>query len=250
MSRWITDQGRTDGVALRLFCLPYAGGGANIFRSWSNLLPSLIEVCPIQLPGRGGRWLESPFTNVSLLAQAIARELVPYLDKPFALFGHSMGAIIGFELAHQLRNEQIIEPVHLFVSGCRAPQIPSSEQPSFDLPEVEFLNKLRGLGGSSDGVLDDPKFTKLLLPLLRADFEMIQTYRYSRQEPLACPITALGGLQDHVVKHEELKAWREQTTGVFSLRLFPGNHFFIHTAQVLLLETLSREMECRLATLR
>jgi medium-chain acyl-[acyl-carrier-protein] hydrolase len=242
MSKWITGQGRNENAALRLFCLPYAGGATDIFRPWSNLLPSNIEVCPIQLPGRGGRLLEPPFTNLSLLVEALTSELRPYLDRPFALFGHSMGAIIVFELARQLRSKQINEPLHLFVSGWRAPQIPRREQPSFDLPEAEFLNKLRGLGGSPDGLLDNPKFIQLLLPLLRADFKMIQTYTYSPQPPLACSITALGGLQDHVAKQEDLEAWREQTTGAFSLRLLPGNHFFIHEAQPVLLALLADEI--------
>src|SRR5205085_9026436 len=128
-------QGRNEDAALRLLCLPYAGGAADIFRSWANVFPPTIEVCPIQLPGRGGRLLEPPFTNLSLLVETLTSELLPYLDKPFALFGHSMGAIIVFELARQLRSKKINEPLHLFVSAWRAPQIPRRERPSFDLPE-------------------------------------------------------------------------------------------------------------------
>ena len=242
MSKWILNGNHDDRAALRLFCCPYAGSASDIFRSWSGILPPSIHVCPIQLPGRGGRLLEPPFRNLLLLVQTLTRELSSYLQKPFALFGHSMGAAISFELARQLRNEYGVEPMHLFVAGFRAPQLPRQEKPSFDLPQAEFLQKLHSLGGSAKEMLDHPKFIQLLLPAVRADFEMIQTYTYSPQPPLNCRITALGGSEDHVVKAEELMAWREQTTGTFRLRTFPGNHFFLQTAQHPLLAILADEL--------
>jgi surfactin synthase thioesterase subunit len=242
MSKWVLNQGQNNQASLRLFCCPYAGGASDIFRSWSASLSSNIEVCPLQLPGRGGRLLEAPCRSLSFLVEVLTRELLPYLKKPFALFGHSMGAAISFELARQLRNEYGIEPVHLFVSGFRAPQLPRRETPSFDLPQAEFLDKLYSLGGSAKELLDNPKFIQLLLPAVRADFEMIQTYIYAPEPPLTCPITAFGGLDDHVVKREELAHWREQTTGTFTLRILPGNHFFLQTAQERLLAILAEEL--------
>lgn len=242
MSKWVLNRKRNDEATLRLFCCPYAGGGSDIFHRWSVGLPSEIEVCPLQLPGRGGRLLESPYRRLLELVEVLAHELQPYLKKPFALFGHSMGAAISFELARRLRDEYGIEPARLFVSGFRAPQLPRREKPSFDLPQAEFLDKLHSLGGSAKELLDNPRFIRLMLPAVRADFEMIQTYTYSPQPPLTCPITALGGVDDHIVKHEELAAWREQTTGTFTLRTLPGNHFFLHTAQDRLLEILADEL--------
>jgi medium-chain acyl-[acyl-carrier-protein] hydrolase len=241
MSKWVLNNGRNDDATLRLFCCPYAGGATDVFRSWSTRLPANIAVCPVQLPGRGGRLLEPPYRSLLLLVEVLARELSPYLKKPFALFGHSMGAAISFELAHQLRNQYGVEPLHLFVSGFRAPHLPRREVPSFDLPEAEFIDKLHSLGGSAKELLDNPRFVKLLLPAVRADFELIQTYTYSPQPPLTCPITALGGLEDNVVRREELAAWREQTTGTFTLQTLPGDHFFLHTAQDRILAILADE---------
>ena len=242
MSKWILNQDRNNHASLRLFCFPYAGGSSEIFRYWAAGLSSNIAVCPLQFPGRGGRLLEAPYRSLPLLVDVLTRELFPFLQKPFALFGHSMGAAISFELAQQLRNKYGIEPAHLFVSGFRAPQLPRRETPSFDLPEAEFLDKLHSLGGSAKELLDHPRFVQLLLPGIRADFEMIQTYTYSPQPPLTCPITALGGSEDHIVRREELAAWREQTTGTFTLQTLPGNHFFLHTAQDRLLAILGNEL--------
>jgi medium-chain acyl-[acyl-carrier-protein] hydrolase len=247
MSKWLSNKSYDERAALRLICFPYAGGDVDIFRAWSKALSPAVEVCPVQLPGRGRRFFEDPFTNLTQLVQILTRELQPYLDKPFALFGHSMGAIMSFELARALRNERLAEPVHLFVSGWRAPHIPSRERPSYDLPQDEFLEKLRRLGGTPAELLENAKFVKLLLPLLRADFEVIQTYAYSPQPPLTCPITALGGSHDHVAGREELEAWREHTTASFSLRMLPGEHFFLHTAQPLMLEILARELDLNLS---
>lgn len=249
MSKWLPNNSFDRRPALRLFCLPYAGGDVDIFRAWSKALPPGVEVCPVQLPGRGRRFREAPFTRLTQLVQAFARELRPYMDAPFAFFGHSMGAVTGFELARALRSERLAGPAHLFVSGWRAPHIPSRERPSYDLPETEFLEKLRRLGGTPAELLENAKFVKLLLPLLRADFELIQTYAYAPEPPLACPITALGGLQDNVAGREQLEAWREHTTCSFSLRMLPGGHFFPHTAQPLLLEILARELDLSLSRL-
>jgi medium-chain acyl-[acyl-carrier-protein] hydrolase len=242
-SRWLSGYKPNPRAALRLFCFPYAGGAANIFHSWSQSLPSSVEVCPVQLPGRGNRLPEPAFTGLELLVETAARELLPFFDKPFAFFGHSMGAIISFELANRLRLEQRREPVHLFVSGRHAPQIPEDETPTYNLPEKDFLDELRRLKGTPAEVLEHAELMQLMLPVLRADFELIQTYRFAARPLLDCPITAFGGMEDTEVTRESLEAWREMTTGAFKLRMLPGDHFFLNIARPLFLQTLARDLQ-------
>ncbi len=182
---------------------------------------------------------ERPFTRLGPLVEALAAALRPYFDVPFAFFGHSMGAVIGFELARRLRGERLEGPAHLFVAGRRAPQIHDGGPFDFNLPEAEFIEELRRLNGTPREVLEHPELMQLVLPLLRADFEAIQTYDYAAAAPLDCPITAFGGTDDKDISRADLEAWREHTRSSFALRMFDGDHFFLHTAETPLLRTLS-----------
>ena len=239
---WIAYRKPNPQARLRLFCFPYAGTGASIFRTWSDSLPADVEVCPVQFPGRGTRLMETPFTQLSPLVQALAQTLLPLLDKPFAFFGHSLGALVGFELARQLRRQSGVQPVRLFVSADRAPQIPPRDRPIHALPEREFLGELRRLNGIPGKVLEEADLMQIMLPVLRADLAVYETYVYSSEPPLNCPISIFGGLQDHRVSRGDLEAWRDQTSVSFSLRMFPGDHFFWNTTQPLLLQALSKEL--------
>ncbi len=239
---WVACHTPNPQARLRLFCFPYAGGGAPIFHTWSDGLPAEVEVCPVQFPGRGTRLREPPFTQLSPLVRALAQALSPLLDTPFAFFGHSLGALVSFELARQLRQQHSLEPVCLFISAHPAPQIPSSRPPMHTLPEREFLEKLRRLGGTPTEVLEHEELMQLVLPVLRADFAVYETYAYSAEFPLSCPISAFGGLHDRSVNRSDLEAWRAQTHAPFSLRMLPGDHFFLNTAKPLLLRLLSREL--------
>ena len=241
VDRWIPFRKPDPKARLRLFCFPYAGAGALIFRKWSDGLPRDIEVCPIQLPGRGTRLTEPPFTKLSCLIEALVRALVPLLDKPFAFFGHSLGALIGFELARQIRRQYGVHPIRLFASAGRAPQIPHRAPPIHTLPDNEFLAELRRLNGTPRELLDHEELMEVMLPILRADFALYETYLYSTEPPLNCPISAFGGLQDRRVNASDLEAWRSQTSASFSLRMFPGDHFFLK--EPLLLQALSQELQ-------
>jgi medium-chain acyl-[acyl-carrier-protein] hydrolase len=243
ISPWLLPARPNPNAALRLFCFPYAGGSAQIFRSWSQRLPPSVEVCAVQLPGRGNRLREPPCTDLDTLVRTLAEALLSYLDKPFAFFGHSMGALICFELAHRLRERESPGPIQLFVSSHRAPQLDRDGPASYDLPEPEFLEELRRINGTPREVLEHPELIQLMLPFLRADFELVQAYRYPPRPPLDTPITALGGLRDEDVSREQLAGWREQTTAQFSLHMLPGDHFFIQTSEALLLEVLSRRLD-------
>jgi medium-chain acyl-[acyl-carrier-protein] hydrolase len=185
---------------------------------------------------------EKPFTNLFDLVAAAAPVLAQYMDCQFAFFGHSMGAMISFEVARYLRRTGGKEPAHLFLSGCRAPQLAHTRAVTYDLPEAEFVEDLRRLKGTPAEVLEHPELLQLLLPLLRADFAITQTYNYVEEAPLGCPLTIFGGLEDDEATRDNLSPWREQTTGAFALHMLPGDHFFLHTSQDLLFEVVRQEL--------
>src|SRR5262249_28939051 len=149
-----------------------------MYRGWANSLPENVHVIPVELPGRGSRLKESPFVGLSDLVEALTEAIEPLLDGPFAFFGHSMGAMIAFELARSVCQQLNSRPEILFASGRRAPQIPDATPPSYDLPDEEFLAELRRINGTPDDVLAHRELMGLLVPLLRADFQMVQTYQY------------------------------------------------------------------------
>jgi medium-chain acyl-[acyl-carrier-protein] hydrolase len=236
---WFLCYRQLPNAKLRLFCFPYAGGGALIYRPWVDHLPTSVEAHLVQPPGRGGRLREAPFTSIEPMIESIASAILQYLDRPFAFFGHSMGAVIAFELARRLKREFNKEPACLFLSARRAPQLPDGDVITYNLPEPEFIDELRRLNGTPKEVFESPELLQLLLPVLRADFEVCQTYRFTEGAPLDCPISVYGGLQDEEVLQEHLDAWREQTTSSFTSQMFPGDHFFLHPYQSMLLRTLS-----------
>lgn len=225
-----------------MFCFPFGGGGASIFHTWPDNLPALVEIVPIQLPGREVRLMEDTYTDVAPLVEDVSREIIGYRDLPFVLFGHSMGAVIVFELARQLRKEHATEPAGLFVSGRRAPQLPAKKPPIHDLPESEFLDELHRLNGTPKQLLEHEELMQLMIPTLRADFELVETYSYTPDVPLGCPIIAFGGTTDPEVSEEELDAWSEQTSSRFSMHLFEGDHFFLQTAQDSLWRVITQEL--------
>ncbi len=227
---------------IRLFCFPFAGGNALTYRTWSDNLPHWIEVCPVELPGRGSRLRETPFMDIPSLVSALGKALAIFLDKPYAFFGHSMGALIGFELARYFRKNQLPQPIHFFASGHTAPPWPDSHPPIHNLPEQQFIQELRKLNGTPDAVLNNDELMQLLLPILRADFAMNETYEFTQDQPLECPISVFGGENDRDVNRESLEAWQNETTSDFSLKILPGGHFFIQTSRQVILQSIETEL--------
>ena len=208
-------------------------------------------MCLVQLPGRGARIGEPPFTCMKALVNAIADQIDRERRCPYAFYGHSMGATIGFELACELRRRYGTEPAALFLSGRRAPHVPRSTPQSFDLPDDQFIAELRRLNGTPEEVLSDRKLLELFLPLLRADFQVVEQYRYQVQARLSCPITVYGGLQDVDVSVQDLQMWQEHTVAEFQMRLFSGGHFFIQEVNNPdFLQALGRDVSATLITLR
>jgi len=239
---WIVRQQAKPAARMRLFCFPYAGGAASIYHGWSAELPASVEVCAIQLPGRQNRILEAPYTDMPALITTLMDVLAPYLDRPYAFFGHSLGAMIAFELARALRRQGRPEPVHLFVSGHRTPALPSRYDPTYHLPDAAFLDSVRRLNGTPAAVLDNAELLQLMLPLLRADFTLAETYAYVPEPPLLSPISAFGGLQDVRISEAEITAWGALTQGDFFARMLPGDHFFLHSSRAQLLAALAEDL--------
>jgi len=240
-NRWLVRPRPNPDAALRLVCFPYAGGGATVFRTWPDALPPEVELLAIALPGRDARAKESLFHRLTPLTASLADAIGPELRAPFAIFGHSFGAMVGLGLARELQRRSLGQPVHFFASARRAPQLPE-RIPLHGLSEPELVVALRRLGGTSDAVFDVPDLVKYFLPILRADIAVSETATIGIDAPLSCPITALGGIGDERVSVDELDAWRAQTTGPFERELYPGGHFFLHSAREQVLGSLSRRL--------
>jgi surfactin synthase thioesterase subunit len=244
---WFVRYRQDTQAPLRLFCFSYAGGGASIFRSWPDLLPSGVEVYAVQLPGHEYRLGEPAYTRLMPLVQALADAISPYLEKPFAFFGHSMGALVSFELARQLRCTYDKHPACLYLAAFRAPQLPNPNIKIYHLPEEVFKVVLRA-EGIPERILQNEEIMQAMLPTLRADFELCDTYKYTEEPPLASPFAIFGGLEDVRISADDLQGWRIHSSAVSSLSMLPGSHFFIHSAQDLLLAAISQDLAVLLDT--
>lgn len=241
-SRWFAYSVIRPRGRLRLFCLPYAGRGADLFANWAEALPAWVDVCPIQLPGRGSRLGEPLFQRCGPLVDAIAAAVTSGDARPFALFGHSMGAILAFELARQLRDHGKPQPLHLFVSGSSAPHLPHGQRARCELPPDQFVAELERLNGTPKQVIESDELMRMLVPVLRADFAVCDMYQYGEQPPLECPITAFCGAHDPEAPAAACNAWAAQTSRAFTLHVLPGDHFFINTLRSTVLALVSREL--------
>jgi medium-chain acyl-[acyl-carrier-protein] hydrolase len=241
-NKWFLFPRPTPEAALRLFCFHYAGGSAHVFQDWSGYLPQSVEIGAIQLPGRGQRFGEPHITRLAPLSRIVAQELLPYLDKPFVFFGHSLGALLCFETARSLRRENLRWPAHLFVSATEAPHRRSPDELLSGLPKSELVKKLREFNGTPMEVLQNDGFLDLMLPTIRADFELCDTYEYHPEPPLECPMTIYGGLEDQEVEAGRLAAWSEMTVGACEIRMFPGDHFYINSLRSIFLQTFAGDL--------
>ncbi|WNV85521.1 alpha/beta fold hydrolase [Umezawaea sp. Da 62-37] len=222
---WFAHAPASGEVRLRLLCFPYAGGSATVFRGWEAAVPDGVEVLAARLPGRADRWREEPFTDLDLLVDALAEPVSRYVDEPFAFFGHSMGALISFELARRLRRDHGREPAYLFVASCNPPlaDVPMPVLASLD--DEGLRAKLADLG-LADDVLAEEELMEVMLPLVRADLHIADGYVDRDGEPLSCPMTAFRGRRDPMVDEADMAQWARGTTGPFALRSVEGAHLF------------------------
>ncbi len=231
---WFRALNPSKEARVRLFCFHHAGGSAALFRTWPKHLPPEIEVWPVLLPGRERRMSEPAITGLGPLCQALAQQIRPLLDRPYSLFGHSLGALLSFELTRLLVRIGVKPPTQLLVSSFYAPQLPRIMSPIHALPDAEFLQAVEQFGGIPEEAKTYPELLQLMLPTLRADFELLETYKYRSEPALPCPISAFGGSEDPLVTEEQLAAWQAQTSGACSLQLFPGGHFYLSDPSLLL----------------
>lgn len=222
-SRWLRYE--PSDAAVALLCLPHAGGGAASFNGWLGLFPPTVAAVRVQLPGREDLAAEPPLRRVDEAVSVLAAQVARLIDTPVALYGHSMGALVAFELAHALTAAGT-PPVHLFLSGRRAPQLSARHAPVHHLPDPQFLAALERMGGAMGNASQSRAFLRYALPLIRADLELSEEYVHRVERGLRCPITAFAGTADPMVDVAEIEAWKEETDGTFALHTFPGDHFF------------------------
>jgi medium-chain acyl-[acyl-carrier-protein] hydrolase len=243
-NQWLWRYGSHRDGDVRVFCVPCAGHGASMFRTWADYLPRAFEVWALQLPGRENRLEEPAIGDLTTLVREVASALDPLIDdRPYAIVGHSLGALIGFEVARELRRRGRPLPWHLFASGHPAPQEGPPQTSRCHLPDAIFLRTVQQLNttlAADEEYLDAMRF---MLPTLRTDFTLCERYRYVDERPLSCPLTAWGGDHDPEATVVQLAGWREQTTAAFSLKMFPGDHFFPMTQRKVVLRTLVEAVE-------
>ena len=229
-------------AAIRLFCFPNAGGSAALYHPWIGAFGNAIDICPVEYAGRGTRSAETNHHSLHALVQSLHADLSPCLDRPFAFFGHSMGALVAYELSHTIRLAGKQPPQQLFVSAHCAADLPRRMEDSYTLDDAALTERVRELGGTPPEVLDNRELMALVLPTIRADFEICDTYSYAKSQLLTCPITALGGWEDAWVDETELAAWERHTSAEFDLRMFLGGHFYLQAQQLPLLHFIGRQL--------
>jgi medium-chain acyl-[acyl-carrier-protein] hydrolase len=243
---WVRIPAPSPAASVRLFCLPFAGGGASAYRPWCAQLKESIEVCLIQPPGREDRHREPAYTQCGPLADAIFAQIRPYLDKPYAFYGHSLGALLAFEVARRLHAAALPAPSVLFVAAHRAPHLPLMRRVFYHLPEHELIAEIQRLNGTPAAILEDRDMMSYWLPIMRADLQICDTYEFAAAPPLSCAVVACAGSDDTAVPPERMQGWQEHTTGAFALQVFPGDHFFVRSSQDALLEALERHIGVRM----
>jgi medium-chain acyl-[acyl-carrier-protein] hydrolase len=237
---------RDEHARIRLFCLPSAGLGASLFARWQTLVREGIQLCPIHLPGREARLNETPHRRMATLIAEMAEDLLPWLDRPWALFGHSMGALVAFELARHFESgAKGRQASYLFASACKSPVRFDGSRPEIhDLPDEEFLVELQlRYRALPDAIVANSELRALFLPTLRADFELLEQYRYQPTAALSCALRLFGGTEDHAIATADLGEWREVAGSTFSMRLLPGDHFYFKSSPTQLLDLICAELE-------
>jgi medium-chain acyl-[acyl-carrier-protein] hydrolase len=225
---WLARWRSAPDARLRLFCLPHAGGGTVAYRPWALRFAPEVDVVAIRPPGREHRHRERACSRLPDLVENVVREVVPLLDRPYAWFGHSLGALVAFEACRTIQALGRPGPVRLMVSGRPAPDLPSRLSPVHAAPTPVLLDRLRQMGGTPPEILDDHGVMSALLPTIRADLAAAETYRCRPGRPLDVPITVFGGRQDPFTTADELAAWARHTTAGCRVETFDGGHFYLH----------------------
>lgn len=228
---------------INLFCLPFAGGSRYSYHSYKELSPPFLNFIPLELPGRGTRIRQALLTDINLMVDDLFSQMQPLLDKPYAIYGHSMGTFLGYLIAKRIVDTNLYnKPLHLFFTGCRAPSVASRDTKRHLMPKAQFIEKLKEYGGSPDEILNDKDLTDFFEPIIRADFRGIENYIYQETEPFDIPITVMIGL-DEPVTREDAEAWQKETSVPIEVHQFPGKHFFIFENQENIVKIMARSLQ-------
>jgi surfactin synthase thioesterase subunit len=221
-------------MKINIYCLPFAGGSQQSYYQFTDHCGDDISFIALELPGRGTRWKEPPLKDIHAMTDDVFRQIKNELQQPYAIYGHSMGSLIGYLLIKKILTEQLPAPLHLFCSGAHEPTRPLVEKPRHLFSKEDFIKKLKQLGGSPDEVLDDPVMLEFYEPLLRADFQATDSYIHQASEPFNVPITVMIGTDEGITTEQAL-AWQQETTAPIEVIQFPGKHFFIfdHVADII-----------------
>lgn len=249
-SKWTMSFKPNPRARMRLFCVPYAGAGASVYRDWHASIRADVEVVGIQLPGRENRFSEPLLGSIDEIVAQLIGVICEQSDKPFVLFGHSMGALVSFELTRAIQRLGGLAPRHLIVSGTRAPSRPRRDEPIHQLDDDAFLEKIKCFNGTPTSLLQDVELMKLFTPLLRADFGVAESYRYEDRGPIWCPVTVLGGDEDEGVALEDLHAWPTVCRSSCDRHVFRGDHFFIHKHKAQIIDLINGVFDGLLSTSR
>lgn len=239
-SNWLVIPKPNPSASLRLMCFPYAGGGVSTYTSWVKYLPEFVELIFIQPPGRGARLLEPGYQSMDVLVKDLFVSIKRYFDdKPYVFFGHSMGARIAFELLRLLEASQINLPLHFVASGSPAPDHKMKESPMHLANDEEFIKRLRKLNGTPEEILQNDDLMALLLPALRADFTLAETYQCFAIEKIDCAVTVFRGLDDEWVDEKSAQRWSQFFIHGGNVEVFPGGHMFVEHVRAPVLDKLS-----------
>ncbi len=213
-----------------LFCLPYAGGSETIYYNWKNYIHPLIHVIPIELKGRGKRFNEFLYESLEEAVDDIFENIKEKIvDEDFAIYGHSMGSLLAYELYYKMSKMNIRKPKHIFFSGYKAPSIIRERENTYTLPDYDFMKKVMELGGTPDELMNNQELLQIFLPIIRSDFKVLETYNFQeKEEKIQCDVSILNGKQDNI-NLKEILAWKHHVCGDFKVYNFEGNHFFINT---------------------
>ncbi|MGG3571972.1 thioesterase domain-containing protein [Bacillus gobiensis] len=245
-NKWVIIDEVKPEARMRLFCFSYAGGGANVYKTWNKYLPDDLELASIELPGRGRRITEPSIRHKDILVETLKKAILPYLEeKPFCFFGHSMGALIAYELIQSLNKSEGLLPRHFFPSAHRAPHLQrSTNKTTYNLPDDALIQRLRELDGTPETVLNNKELLNIVLPIMRADLQICETYQYSADNKvLSVPITAFAGKGDRSVAVESIDAWSSLTSRSFDCIKMEGNHFFIHQHEQVIVQKIAETLE-------
>jgi medium-chain acyl-[acyl-carrier-protein] hydrolase len=242
--RWLPRLGTNPDASIRMFCVPYAGGGASVYYPWREAVPPRFELCPIQLPGREARADEACIDDFFQMVEVLAPIVGRHLELPYVIYGHSMGAGLAFELARRLARDYGKPPLHLFVGAHRSPNKPYSYPTVQSVSGDQVLKILMRFNGMPRAILENQELLDMFLPILRSDLSVCETYAYEGQLQLDCPITLFTGASDGNVPPHEIAGWEAQTTAHFTHHIIDGDHFFLKSHKEVLLEKMFTSLTC------